>query len=132
MRCFMNLSRQTIQTVKATAPLLAEHGEIIAQHFYRQLFNQHPELLNIFNVTNQKTGRQQAALASAVWAYAAHIDNLDALTGAVKRIAWKHASLTILPEHYPVVGKHLLAAITHVLGDAATDDTLSAWQDAYD
>ncbi len=128
----MNLSRQTIQTVKATAPLLAEHGEIIAQHFYRQLFNQHPELLNIFNVTNQKTGRQQAALASAVWAYAAHIDNLDALTGAVKRIAWKHASLTILPEHYPVVGKHLLAAITHVLGDAATDDTLSAWQDAYD
>ena len=128
----MTLSQQAMQTVKATAPLLAQHGEAITRRFYQQMFSQHPELLNIFNVTNQKTGRQQAALANAVYAYAANIDNLEALTGAVQRIACKHASFNILAQQYPIVGKHLLDAITHVLGDGATDDILTAWQEAYD
>ncbi|KEI70774.1 NO-inducible flavohemoprotein [Endozoicomonas elysicola] len=127
----MSLSEQTIQIVKATAPVLAEHGETITRHFYQQMFSQNPELLNIFNATNQKTGRQQAALANAVYAYAANIDNLGVLTAAVQRIAHKHASFNILPEQYPIVGKHLLEAVTHVLGDAATDEILNAWREAY-
>ncbi len=127
----MSLSEQTIQIVKATAPVLAEHGETITRHFYQQMFSQNPELLNIFNATNQKTGRQQAVLANAVYAYAANIDNLGALTGAVQRIAHKHASFNILPEQYPIVGKHLLEAVAHVLGEAATDDILNAWTEAY-
>ncbi|ELU10355.1 hypothetical protein CAPTEDRAFT_60954, partial [Capitella teleta] len=125
------LSEQTIQIVKATAPVLAEHGETITRHFYQQMFSQNPELLNIFNATNQKTGRQQAALANAVYAYAANIDNLGVLTAAVQRIAHKHASFNILPEQYPIVGKHLLEAVAHVLGDAATDEILNAWKEAY-
>ncbi|MBW7460498.1 nitric oxide dioxygenase, partial [Paenibacillus sepulcri] len=35
------------------------------------------------------------------------------------------------PEHYPVVGKYLLAAIKEVLGAAATDEILQAWSEAY-
>lgn len=128
----MNLSKHTIQTVKATAPVLAQHGEAISQYFYQQLFSQNPDLLNTFNATNQKTGRQQAALANAVYAYAANIDNLEALTDTVQRIACKHVSLSILPEQYPIVGKHLMEGIAHVLGDQATDDILNAWQEAYD
>ena len=127
----MSLSEQTIQIVKATAPGLAEHGETITRHFYQQMFSQSPELLNIFNATNQKTGRQQAALANAVYAYAANIDNLGVLTAAVQRIAHKHASFNILPEQYPIVGKHLLEAVAYVLGDAATDEILNAWREAY-
>ncbi|USE35298.1 NO-inducible flavohemoprotein [Endozoicomonas sp. SCSIO W0465] len=127
----MSLNEKTIGIVKATAPVLAEHGETITRRFYLQMFSQNPELLNIFNATNQKTGRQQAALAEAVYDYAANIDNLGTLTSAVQRIAHKHASFNILPEHYPIVGKHLLEAIAHVLGEAATDEILDAWQEAY-
>lgn len=127
----MSLSEKTIQIVKSTAPVLAEHGEAITQHFYQQMFSQNPELLDIFNATNQKTGRQQHALATAVYAYAAHIDDLGALSAAVQRIAHKHASFNILPEHYPIVGKHLLEAVAHVLGDAATDEIVEAWTEAY-
>ena len=39
----------------------------------------------------------------------------------------KHASLGMLPEHYPIVGEHLLGAIRDVLGTAATGDIVSAW-----
>lgn len=127
----MILSEKTIQIVKSTAPVLAEHGEAITQHFYQQMFSQNPELLDIFNATNQKTGRQQHALAAAVYGYAAHIDDLGALSAAVQRIAHKHASFNILPEHYPIVGKHLLEAVAHVLGDAATDEIVEAWTEAY-
>ena len=127
----MNLSAKTIAIVKATAPLLTEQGEAITRRFYQRMFRQNPELLNIFNITNQKTGRQQAALAGAVYAYAANIDNLGVLSKTVQRIAHKHVSLNIQPEQYPVVGRHLLKAMADVLEDAATDEILSSWQEAY-
>ncbi len=46
-------------------------------------------------------------------------------------IAQKHCSLGIQADHYPIVGKHLLAAIQDVLGDAATDEVSTAWANAY-
>src|SRR5690606_10401210 len=35
------------------------------------------------------------------------------------------------PEHYPIVGTCLLQAIREVLGEAATDDIINAWAEAY-
>ena len=35
------------------------------------------------------------------------------------------------PEHYPIVGKHLLASIREVLGEAATDELVDASAAAY-
>jgi nitric oxide dioxygenase len=39
--------------------------------------------------------------------------------------------LQILPAHYPFVADALLAAIADVLGDAATDEIMAAWGEAY-
>lgn len=39
--------------------------------------------------------------------------------------------LQILPEHYPHVGEALFGAIKVVLGEAATDEILEAWGEAY-
>jgi nitric oxide dioxygenase len=125
------LSQQTIDIIKSTVPVLEEHGEKITTKFYQLMFGNHPELLNIFNHANQKQGRQQKALAGTVYAAAMYIDNLEAILPVVKQIAHKHRSLGIKPEHYPIVGKHLLLAIKEVLGDAATDEIIDAWAQAY-
>ena len=125
------LSSNTIQIVKSTAPVLAVKGEEITTHFYKTLFTNHPELLNIFNHANQKKGRQQTALANTIYAAATYIDHLEVLLPAVKQIAHKHRSLAVKPEHYPIVGEHLLEAIKAVLGDAATDEIIEAWGEAY-
>ncbi|NLP49675.1 NO-inducible flavohemoprotein [Bacillus sp. RO1] len=125
------LSSTTIQIVKSTAPVLAVKGEEITTHFYKTLFSNHPELLNIFNHANQKKGRQQTALANTIYAAATYIDQLEVLLPAVKQIAHKHRSLVVKPEHYPIVGDHLLKAIKAVLGDAATDEIIAAWGEAY-
>jgi len=125
------LSTNTIDIIKSTVPILKDRGTEITKRFYERLFTSHPELLHIFNHANQKQGRQQAALANAVYAAAAHIDQLPAILPVVKQIAHKHRSLGVKAEHYPIVGQNLLAAMKDVLGDAATDEILQAWADAY-
>ncbi|GAB3798976.1 NO-inducible flavohemoprotein [Virgibacillus kimchii] len=125
------LDQETRDIVKSTVPVLEEHGTAITKSFYRQMFNDHPELKNIFNQTNQRKGDQPKALANTVYAAALHIDNLEAILPVVKQIAEKHRSLNIKPEHYPIVGKYLLMGIKDVLGDAATDDIMNAWEKAY-
>ncbi len=124
-------SKKTIEIVKSTAPVLEEHGEAITKVFYKLLFDNHPELKDIFNMTNQKKGRQQRALANAVFKYACHIDKLEMMGDAVETIAQKHTSLSVPKEAYPIVGANLLKAIKVVLGDAATPDIMNAWEEAY-
>ena len=125
------LSQKTIDIVKSTVPVLEQHGVDITTHFYKRMFTNHPELKNVFNQSNQREGRQPQALAASVYAAAANIDNLESILPVVHLIAHKHRALGILPEHYPIVGENLLAAIKEVLGDAATDEIIEAWADAY-
>jgi nitric oxide dioxygenase len=125
------LSAQTIALVKATIPALAQHGAAITKVMYGRLF-ENDHIRSLFNQANQgKDGAQVRALATAVLAYAQNIENLAALVPVVERIAQKHIGYHILPEHYPFVGNALLGAIAEVLGDAATDDILAAWGEAY-
>lgn len=125
------LSQETINIIKSTVPVLEEHGKTITTTFYKNMFEAHPELLNVFNHINQSQGRQQTALANTVYAAAANIDNLEAILPAVVQIAHKHKSLGITEDQYPIVGFHLLGAIKEVLGDAATPEIIEAWGEAY-
>lgn len=124
-------SKETIEIIKTTVPVLKLHGEKITEVFYKLLFQNHPELKDTFNMVNQKKGTQPKALANAIFQYAVHIDKLEMLGDAVETIAQKHTSLSISKEAYPIVGENLLAAIKEVLGDAATPAIINAWAEAY-
>lgn len=125
------LSERTIAVVKSTAPVLQQNGELLTRHFYERMFRENPEVAPLFNRSNQASGTQQRALAGAICAFAANVDQLEVLGAAVETIAQKHAALRILPEHYPIVGANLLASIREVLGEAATDEIIDAWAEAY-
>ncbi|MBJ6144412.1 NO-inducible flavohemoprotein [Hymenobacter sp. BT559] len=118
--------------VTATVGTLRAHGVALTTHFYRRMFEHNPELKNVFNMGNQQTGKQQTALAMAVLAYAENIEDPSVLVHAVTKIGHKHVSLDIRPEHYAIVGRHLIASIGEVLGEAATPELLDAWTVAYD
>jgi nitric oxide dioxygenase len=126
------LSEAARPFIEASVPVLREHGLAITQTFYRNMLSEHPELKNLFNLGNQAQGLQQQSLASAVFAYAANIDNPGALGPVVRRIVHKHASLGIKAEQYSIVGTHLLRAIRETLGSAASEALLDAWGEAYD
>ncbi|MDO3660256.1 NO-inducible flavohemoprotein [Bacillus sp. C28GYM-DRY-1] len=125
------LHNKTIKIIKSTVPVLQQHGETITGRFYDLMFQNHPELLNIFNQTNQKKKTQRTALANAVIAAAANIDQLGKIIPIVKQIGHKHRSIGIKAEHYPIVGKYLMLAIKDVLGETATPVIMQAWEKAY-
>lgn len=125
------LSPITIAIVKATVPALAEHGTAITTNMYKRLFKDE-HIKALFNHSNQGEGGAQVhALAAAILGYARNIDNLGVVAPVVERIAHKHVGFHILPEHYPFVARALLDAIKDTLGDAATEDVLTAWAEAY-
>lgn len=122
----MSLTIEQVRTVRSTVPALQAHGDEITALFYKTLLEEYPELHNVFNQTNQISGAQPKALASALFAYATHIDDLGALSPAVERICQKHASLYIQPAQYELVGKYLLQAFGEVLGAALTKEVFDA------
>jgi nitric oxide dioxygenase len=124
----MALSEKTIEICKATAPVIVEHGEAITAKMYEILFTDYPETRVLFGEAPED---QHKKLAGAIAAYAANIDNLEVLGKAVEGMAQRHVKTKVKPEHYPMVGVSLLKAIKEVLGDAATDDIIEAWKEAY-
>ncbi|WP_193199245.1 globin domain-containing protein [Nostoc sp. MG11] len=125
------ISQQTIDIVKSTAPSLKKHGQQITTRMYEVMFRNHPEIREQFDMSAQADGSQPTRLATAVYGYATQIDNLPALTSMVEKIAHRHVQTHVLPEQYPIVGESLLQAMKDVLREAATEEVMSAWTEAY-
>ncbi|HDE4881940.1 TPA: nitric oxide dioxygenase [Staphylococcus aureus] len=125
------LTEQEKDIIKQTVPLLKEKGTQITSIFYPKMFKAHPELLNMFNQTNQKRGMQSSALAQAVMAAAVNIDNLSVIKPVIMPVAYKHCALQVYAEHYPIVGENLLKAIQDVTGLEEHDPVIQAWAKAY-
>jgi hemoglobin-like flavoprotein len=124
------LSAETKAIVKSTAPALQQHGLAITTRMYERLFTD-PDVKAMFDQAAQESGEQPKRLAGAILAYAQNIDKLEALTAPVMRMAARHVETGVKAEHYPLVANALLPAIRDVLGDAATDEVLGAWGEAY-
>lgn len=125
------LSADTIAIVKATAPALQKHGLEITTRMYERLFV-NEDIKTMFDQAAQASGEQPKRLAAAILGYAQNIDKLEALSGAVARMVARHVDTGVRAEHYPHVANALLPAIRDVLGEeAATDEVLAAWGEAY-
>ena len=123
-------SAETKAIIKSTAPALQVHGVAITTRMYERLF-ENAEVKAMFDQAAQESGEQPRRLAGAFLAYAQNIDKLENLTGAVSRMVARHVETGVRREHYPYVAEALLPAIRDVLGEAATDEVLAAWGEAY-
>ena len=97
---------------------------------YERLFT-NTAIREMFDAAAQESGEQPRRLAAAILGYAQNIDKLQNLDGAVARMVQRHVETGVQPEHYPHVAEALLPAIRDVLGEAATDEVLGAWGEAY-
>ncbi|WP_026448902.1 globin domain-containing protein [Actinopolyspora mortivallis] len=128
------LSEKSAQTVRATLPVVRGAIDEIAARFYDRLFTAHPELLrDLFNRGNQANGTQRRALAGSIAHFASALVDEQGTRpeGILARVAHKHASLGVTRDQYRVVEVNLFAAIAEVLGEAATDEVLGAWEEVY-
>lgn len=125
------VSPKTIELVKSTAPSLKEHGKQVTTRMYQILFEKHPELKGQFDMAAQADGSQPEKLATAVYTYAAHIDDPAALKSMYDKVANRHVQTRVTPEEYPIVGECLMQAMKDVLGGTATEEVITAWTEAY-
>lgn len=125
------LSEKTMEIIKSTVPVLQENGVALTTLFYQNMFENNPEVRKFFDMSNQADGSQPKALAKAIVAYAKNIHKLENLGSAVERIAQKHASLKIQPEHYPIVGHNLILTIKELLKLDDDSEIIKAWVEAY-
>ncbi|GAA0382094.1 FAD-binding oxidoreductase [Microbispora corallina] len=128
------LSPESAATVRATLPAIGGAIDDISARFYEGMFADHPDLLRtLFNRGNQASGRQRAALAASIVAFAAGLVERSGppLDAMLARISHKHASLGVTAEQYDVVHKYLFAAIDEVLGGAVTPEVGQAWDEVY-
>ncbi len=128
------LSETSRETIRATLPAVRPVVEQITAAFYQRMFAAHPEMLrDLFNRGNQANGAQRQALAGAFVGYATALVEHPTTPPAamLSRIAHKHASLGVTPAQYPIVRRHLMAAIRSVLGPAVTDEVAAAWDEVY-
>ncbi|MGM0693816.1 MAG: NO-inducible flavohemoprotein [Pseudomonadota bacterium] len=118
--------------IAATAPVVADHLDAITQRFYPLLFERYPQVKPLFNQAHQQDGGQPRALAAAVLAYVQLRHDREKVRETLATVVDKHVSLDIQPEHYPLVGECLMAAIGEVLGDAVTPEIAAAWEGVYE
>ncbi|CAF4159902.1 unnamed protein product [Adineta steineri] len=127
----MPLTADQKQILQSTSPIFKEHGKEITSIIYKHLFADHPELLDIFNRTNQKNGTQPLALANTMYLAIENIDDLEVLMPQFLLISHKHRASMVRPEHYPILRKYVLMAIDEFLGGMADPSILGAWSAAY-
>mmetsp|Transcript_23101 Transcript_23101/g.41745 ORF Transcript_23101/g.41745 Transcript_23101/m.41745 type:complete len:431 (+) Transcript_23101:55-1347(+) len=124
------LTTKTLDLVKATLPAVAEAGPAFTGHFYKRMFKAHPELLNTFNVANQRQGRQQKALFNAVAACAVNVLEHGCLpTEMLEGVHHKHCALDVQPAQYDVVAEHIIGTIVEMLDPG--QEVLDAWGELY-
>lgn len=126
------LTSEQERVIATTAPVVAEHLDTITQRFYPLMFERYPEIQALFNATHQSSGSQPRALAGSVLAYVQLRQDPVRAKEVLGIVISKHVSLGIRPDHYPIVGECLMAAIGDVLGDAVTPEIADAWGALYE
>ncbi len=124
----MELSQKTIVTIKASIPLIQDHGLEISSRMYDILFEKYPETKAFFSGSIEK---QPKILTAAIAAYAENIDQIEKLHDKIIYIANAHVKSHVLEDHYPMVGDAILLAMKEILADKATPEILKAWGEAY-
>lgn len=115
----MCLSEKTVEVCKLSAPVITKHGETVASKLYEKLYEKSPKAKELFGGTNKAQYKQ---FKSAIALYSKNIDKIKALD---------YSTAHIDSEYSTMIETSLLQAIKDVFGDAATDDLIEAWKEAY-
>ncbi|MFF8813654.1 globin domain-containing protein [Streptomyces pactum] len=100
----------------------------VTSYFYALLFLQNPELRDLFPASMDA---QRDRLFKALLTAARLIDDIGTLTAYLTHLGRGHRKYGTLPEHYPMVGECLIAALTRYAERTWDAETEEAWVRAY-
>ena len=115
--------------VKSSFAAVEPHGAVVAEYFYRHLFEHNPGVRDLFA---EHLTDQQDRLWAALGALVTHLEDTETLVGILRDLGRRHAAYGALPEHFPAVGASLLATLRHFAGEETwTPEVEESWTAVY-
>ncbi|QOW01564.1 globin domain-containing protein [Rhodococcus pyridinivorans] len=114
--------------VRDNAARLAPRADRIGKYFYTCLFHAEPGLRAMFP---DEMREQNDRFVRALLDLAKGSDDPDRLTVYLHRLGLGHRRYRVQPEHYPIVGMSLVAALEYLSGPVWTPRLAQAWLNVY-
>lgn len=115
--------------LKESLARVESHADQMALHFYALLFWERPELRNLFPAAmDAQRDRFFRALLNIIHG----ADRAEFLEGYLAQLARDHRKYDVRPDHYEAVGRALIGALRHALGDSWTTAMEREWSAMYD
>jgi methyl-accepting chemotaxis protein len=122
----MNLDLEALET---SFDLVAPRGDELMDEFYTRLFEAAPAVVPLFAGTDLQ--RQKAMLLGTLVLLRKSLRDLGAIVPKLRELGARHVAYGARPEHYPVVGETLIAAMATVAGPAWRPEHERAWREAF-
>jgi methyl-accepting chemotaxis protein len=122
----MNLDLQALET---SFDLVGPRGSELVDVFYSRLFEAAPAVRPLFAKTDFE--RQKSILLDALVLLRRSLGHLPAIVPTLRRLGARHVAYGARPEHYPVVGEVLIAAMAEIAGPAWRPEYGRAWGVAF-
>lgn len=109
---------------------LTPKADLLAANFYEILFDRHPDTLLLF--AGVRFDEQKKKLLRALALVVRNIEKPEFLAPYLQGLGAMHVAYGVRPEHYPMVGECLIAALAETAGPRIWDrETEGAWREAY-
>ena len=118
-----------LDALETSFDLVAPQGDELMRIFYADLFAVAPSVKPMFAGADMP--RQRAMLLSALVLLRKSLRDLDRIVPTLKQLGARHVAYGAVPEHYPVVGETLIAAMAEVAGDGWNLRYAVAWEEAF-
>jgi hemoglobin-like flavoprotein len=122
----MDLNLEALET---SFDLVAPRGDQLMDEFYTRLFEAAPAVIPLFAGTDLQ--RQKTMLLGTLVLLRKSLRNLSAIVPKLRELGARHVAYGAQPEHYPVVGDALIAAMATVAGAAWRSEHERAWREAF-
>jgi hemoglobin-like flavoprotein len=118
-----------LEALETSFDLVAPHGDELMDEFYSRLFAAAPAVRPLFPADMK---RQKVMLLGALVLLRKSLSNLDPIVPKLRDLGARHVGYGARPEHYPVVGATLIAAMAEIAGEHWTLQYERAWAAAFD
>lgn len=110
--------------------LVADCSEKVASQFYGMLFSRYPQVRALFPIVMDA---QRDRLVNALTYVVLNLDNdMENVVAYLRELARDHRKFEVRPEHYPILGTCLVAAMRANAGDEWRPEYDAAWMAGYE
>ena len=118
-----------LKALETSFDLVAPRGDELMDEFYGRLFEAAPAVTPLFAETDLQ--RQKVMLLGTLVLLRKSLRDLDAIVPKLRELGARHVAYGAQPEHYPVVGEVLIAAMATIAGPAWRPGHERAWSEAF-